>query len=108
MAVKVAERIDQAGAKPAIPVKRLCNEIQLFDLCELEKCRHKDGLFCTDAGLLNRFEAIAEEEVRRPAAGSDSDDLDEQDGLDDEWGDGGEYDDAGDDEGFGDEDYEED
>ena len=42
------------------PAKRLCGEIQLFDLCELERCRFKDGRFCTDPDLLERFEQIAD------------------------------------------------
>lgn len=45
---------------PAEPVPRLCSEIQLFDLCELDDCRFKQGRFCTDPNLLRRFEAIAE------------------------------------------------
>jgi hypothetical protein len=50
---------------PELP-RRLCSEIQLFDLCELERCRFKDGRFCTDPELLARFEAVAEP-VDRPA-----------------------------------------
>lgn len=51
--------------EPELP-QRLCSEIQLFDLCELERCRFKDGRFCTDPELLARFEAVAEP-VDRPA-----------------------------------------
>ncbi len=87
--------------KPLKPVQRLCNEIQLFDLCDLEKCRHKAGLYCTDEELLNRFEAIAEEE-QRPAEAYLSEEIDAGDAADDE-----EYDDAFDDDDFGDERYEE-
>lgn len=42
--------------------KRLCSEIQLFDLCGKEKCASRDGRFCTDETMLNRFEAISQEE----------------------------------------------
>lgn len=45
-------------------VQRLCSEIQLFDLCELDSCSHKDGRYCTEGGILERFEAIKEEDER--------------------------------------------
>jgi hypothetical protein len=45
-------------------IDRLCSEIQLFDLCDLESCRYKNGRFCTDEKLLARFEAIKEEDDR--------------------------------------------
>jgi hypothetical protein len=51
-------------ALPAEPARRLCSEIQLFDLCELERCHFKDGRFCTDPDMLARFEAAAEPEDR--------------------------------------------
>lgn len=44
------------------PAKRLCSEIQLFDLCELESCSYKTGTFCGNSDLLERFERIAEDE----------------------------------------------
>lgn len=44
--------------------RRLCSEIQLFDLCELERCHFKDNRFCTDPDMLARFEAAAEPEER--------------------------------------------
>lgn len=44
--------------------RRLCSEIQLFDLCELQKCHFKDDRFCTDPEMLARFEAAAEPEER--------------------------------------------
>lgn len=44
------------------PADRLCSEIQLFDLCDLDSCRHKRGRFCTNGELLTRFEAIKEED----------------------------------------------
>lgn len=66
--------------------QRLCSEIQLFDLCDLEKCSFKDGRFCTDARLIKKFEAIADEEEKRPAVNPDlaaDDDLDEEEWYDD-------------------------
>ena len=50
-------------SKP-ITSPRLCSEIQLFDLCDLDSCALKNGKFCTDSDLLTRFEAIADEELR--------------------------------------------
>lgn len=44
------------------PEKRLCSEIQLFDLCDKDTCGARDGRFCTDPALLARFEAIADDE----------------------------------------------
>jgi hypothetical protein len=52
--------------KPDILPQRLCSEIQLFDLCDLDSCNHKNGRFCTDPVLLGRFEKIAEDELRAP------------------------------------------
>ena len=42
--------------------QRLCSEIQLFDLCDLDYCNSKQGRFCTNPDALQRFEAIKEEE----------------------------------------------
>ena len=103
MAGKVADSSPDAGLKPVKPVHRLCNEIQLFDLCELEKCGQKQGLYCTSPDLLNRFEAIAEEDERPAATGYFTEEDD--DALEpDEDG----YDDPCDDDRFVDEGYEED
>jgi hypothetical protein len=103
MAEKVADSVEDEVEKPIKPVQRLCNEIQLFDLCELEKCCNKQGLFCTSEELLNRFEAIAEEDERPPAASFIDDELDDGDETDDDG-----YDDVFDDEQSGDEGNEED
>ncbi len=46
--------------------QRLCGEIQLFDLCDLASCRLKTGRFCGNAELLERFEKIADQELRSP------------------------------------------
>jgi len=76
--------------KPDILPQRLCGEIQLFDLCDLDSCCCKNGRFCADPALLDRFEKIAEEELRTPerfasdeADGAETDDGDD-DGYDDE------------------------
>ncbi len=52
--------------KPDILPQRLCGEIQLFDLCDLDTCCSKNGRYCADPALLDRFEKIAEEELRTP------------------------------------------
>ncbi|QOX79041.1 hypothetical protein FY034_08905 [Trichlorobacter lovleyi] len=59
----VEELIDKDEVPQELP-RRLCSEIQLFDLCELEKCHFKDDRFCTDPEMLARFEAAAEPEER--------------------------------------------
>jgi hypothetical protein len=58
--------------------RRLCSEIQLFDLCELERCSFKDGRYCTHADLLARFEALAEPEDRPAQPIEDDDDDDDE------------------------------
>jgi hypothetical protein len=45
---------------------RLCSEIQLFDLCEEERCDYKSRKFCTKGELLSRFETILAKEERSP------------------------------------------
>jgi hypothetical protein len=47
---------------PAKSARRLCNEIQLFDLCDLDRCAFKDGRFCTREDLLARFEQLPDED----------------------------------------------
>lgn len=53
-----------ANAAPAELPRRLCSEIKLFDLCELERCRYRDGRYCNDPEMIARFEAAAEPEDR--------------------------------------------
>lgn len=60
--------------------RRLCSEIQLFDLCELIRCSFKEGRFCTHADLLARFEALAEPDDR-PARQYDDDEEDDEEAL---------------------------
>lgn len=80
--------------KPDLLPQRLCSEVQLFDLCDLDSCGRKNGRFCADPFLLDRFEKIAEEELRTPERYV-SDEFD-----DDEANDGDEYDDEAAMEGF--------
>lgn len=73
--------------------QRLCSEIQLFDLCDLDVCTHKNGRFCKDLALLVRFEKIAEKEMRITESSlSDDDDDFEPDGCYGEEGDDPELD----------------
>lgn len=67
--------------------RRLCSEIQLFDLCDLDSCLQKSGRFCNDAGLLVQFEKSAEKELRIPECS-----INEEYGEDDEAGSGDDYD----------------
>lgn len=64
------------------PAKRLCSEIQLFDLCELDSCGHKDGRYCTKGDILAKFEAIQDVDDRSPEQYL-ADELDETEGADD-------------------------
>lgn len=73
------EQIPSDAAPLELP-RRLCNEIQLFDLCDREKCAFKDGRFCTDPEMLTRFEAVAEPE-ERPTHRTHDDDDEEDDEL---------------------------
>lgn len=76
--------------------KRLCSEIQLFDICELDVCAHKDGRYCTKGEILARFEKIQEDDHRSPEQFM-ADELDECEGAGDD----------GYDEAFGVDEYEE-
>jgi hypothetical protein len=62
--------------------KRLCSEIQLFDLCSKDTCKRKNGRFCSDDELLAKFEAISEEDVLRDQFIDDSDDYEDSDDAD--------------------------
>lgn len=61
---------DREEMETETPVQRLCNEIQLFDLCDLERCSHKEGRFCANGELLTRFERISEKDDTRPVPDS--------------------------------------
>jgi hypothetical protein len=70
------------------PVQRLCSELQLFDLCDLKRCSHKEGRYCANGELLTRFERISEKDDTRsylseePEQGEEADDDAYGDGLD--------------------------
>jgi len=92
----VPDKDDSEEVEKETPVPRLCSEIQLFDLCDLERCNHKDGRFCTNGELLARFDRISEKDdthtylTEEPEDGEGDDDDaygDAQDGLDDDTGD---------------------
>lgn len=83
--------------RPDILPQRLCGEIQLFDLCDRDICSHKSNRFCTDPDLLNRFEKIAEQELRVSERYL-SDEIEDSDADDDEYEEEDEYA-AGNDEG---------
>ncbi|GEM_PF-475476 len=57
-----AENSNNSQEEPKELPRRLCSEIQLFDLCELDNCDFKDGRFCTNPEMLASFEAVAEPE----------------------------------------------
>jgi len=90
--------MDETGKEDTRPVKRLCSEIQLFDLCELDACGYREGRFCTNRDLLDRFEGIAEDDktaaVRYPAGEPDDAEEDDEPGYGDAFGDD-EFDDEG-------------
>jgi hypothetical protein len=43
--------------------RRLCSEIQLFDLCSKNECECKDGRYCLNKDILVKFETISEEDI---------------------------------------------
>jgi hypothetical protein len=55
---------DETAENLSPAAQRLCSEIQLFDLCDLDSCRFKSSRFCTNEQLLSKFEAIKEEDDR--------------------------------------------
>lgn len=66
--------------------QRLCSEIQLFDLCDLDTCSSRNNRFCTNPDMLVRFEEISDVELRPPERFT-SEELDEDgdaDGFDDD------------------------
>ena len=65
---------DESQKKSSTPVQRLCSEIQLFDLCDLDGCHLRNGRFCTNEELLRRFELI-EEKDETPDLVYDEDEL---------------------------------
>jgi hypothetical protein len=61
----IVEEPGKISDDAALPAQRLCNEIQLFDLCDLDSCTFKEGRFCTNAELLTAFERISDAEAGR-------------------------------------------
>jgi len=55
---------EETTATHSPAAQRLCSEIQLFDLCDLDSCRFKSSRFCTNEELLAKFESIKEEDDR--------------------------------------------
>ncbi len=60
--------------------RRLCSEIQLFDLCDKAKCGSKDGRFCADEFLVAKFEAISQEDDFPPDVYDEGESEGEEDG----------------------------
>ncbi|MBI2354983.1 MAG: hypothetical protein HYV06_08135 [Deltaproteobacteria bacterium] len=89
--------MEESGKQDPKPARRLCGEIKLFDLCDLDGCGDREGRFCGNQDLLARFEQISDEE-RTPERYLDEE-PDEDD--DDEAGYGDEFDDGYGDEGDG-------
>jgi hypothetical protein len=75
---------DKTDETPISPEQRLCSEIQLFDLCDLDSCRFKSNRYCTNDELLARFEAISEEDDNNSLLYEDSDEsVDSETDFDD-------------------------
>lgn len=65
--------MEDSGLKQDRLPQRLCSEIQLFDLCDQLACRFKVGRFCSNHEYLEKFERIADEELRSPEQYVDDD-----------------------------------
>lgn len=70
---------DTAEKESITAAQRLCSEIQLFDLCELDSCRFRCNRYCTNEELLSKFESIAEEDDRQALLYEDEEADDEGD-----------------------------
>ncbi len=53
---------ERAEEELSAAAQRLCSEIQLFDLCDLENCLFRKGRFCSNEELLRKFESIKDED----------------------------------------------
>ena len=71
---------DTERKNEALP-QRLCSEIQLFDLCDLNACTFRNNRFCTNSDMLARFEKIADVEQRAPERYMSDELDDEEDGA---------------------------
>lgn len=81
MAEDVNDVKDVKDVKDEKPQQRLCSEIQLFDLCSEEVCKHRDGRYCTNSEALAKFEAISEEDSSDMYVAEEMDDIDGDDDL---------------------------
>lgn len=59
--------------------RRLCSEIQLFDLCSRDVCEYKKDRYCTNRDILARFEAISDDEDANSADLFLADEMEEMD-----------------------------
>lgn len=66
------------------PPQRLCSEIKLFDLCDLDSCSYKRGRYCSNEEVVSRFEKISEEEFSPPQRYIDEE-LDDDDAEEDDY-----------------------
>lgn len=53
---------DESQMKSTASVRRLCSEIQLFDLCDLDVCSFRKDRFCSNEDFLRKFESIKEKD----------------------------------------------
>jgi len=77
---------DETAGERSPAARRLCSEIQLFDLCDLDSCRFKSSRFCTNEELLAKFESIKEEDDRNTLLyeeGEDEEEIDAESDFDD-------------------------
>lgn len=72
---------EKLSEKSTDKIRRLCGEIKLFDLCDLNRCTYRDGRYCTDPDLLARFENIADEDDSGPVRTVFLGEADEDDTL---------------------------
>lgn len=80
---------DETVETPSPAAQRLCSEIQLFDLCDLDSCSFKVSRFCTNEELVSKFESIKDEDDRTTL-------LYEEDEGEEDAGSESDFDDSGD------------
>ncbi len=81
---------DETPEELSPAARRLCSEIQLFDLCDLDSCRFRSSRFCTNDELITKFESIKEDDDNRNTL------LYEEDEIDDEIDSDSDFDDSDD------------
>lgn len=84
---------DETVKRSSHAVQRLCSEIQLFDLCDLDSCRFKWSRFCTNEELLAKFESIKEEDEQSPLIYEEDETDDDSEADFDEFDDSSDSDD---------------